>query len=176
MPGFFPSGSIADPGIDSNAEYNRVHRWVIESLGFPGPPSSDRLRLHAKSIGLPTLKFEEEKIKGGSSYYKIAKRAHWEDITVKFYDVFGLYKVFKEWQDKIWTPADGIKKPSDYKGAPVFLLLDGEGNEVQRFTLSGAYPSKIDHGDLSYENSTIKLLTVTYTYDFAIIDADVATT
>jgi hypothetical protein len=177
MPGFSINGGGSGISPDNKAEFNRNHRWRIEKFGLPdgalagNAGGARNLKLYAKSIQLPSLTFEEEKIKGANSYYKIAKRAEWQDVTVKFYDVYGLHKLFRAWQDEIWTEDDGIKGPSNYKGEPQFLLLGGTGSINQFFTLHGAYPKKVDHGDLSYDNSDIKLITVTYSYDFATITA-----
>ena len=179
MPGFKILGSETNAGPTNMQEFNRAHRWRILDIGFPVPagggagsgPAADKLLgagLFAKSLQLPSLSFEEEKVAGGATtYYKIAKRALWENVTVTFYDTVSLYDIFKKWQDKIWTPEDGIKKASDYKGVATFLLTNNEGDRAQTFKLRNAYPSKIAHGELSYTNSDIKLLTVTYSYDFA---------
>jgi hypothetical protein len=130
--------------------------------------STRRLTLFAQSIQLPSLAFEEEKVAGGASnYYKIAKRATWENVTVKFYDVYGLYRIYKDWQDKIWTPQHGILPASEYKGTAEFALTDAEGEDIQNYRLINAYPVNVSHGDLSYTSADIKLLTVTYSFDYA---------
>jgi hypothetical protein len=172
MPGFNIGGG---DGPDHKSEFHRAHRWRIVNIGFPGTPpitaSQRRLTLFAQSIQLPSLSFEEEKVAGGASnYYKIAKRASWENVTVKFYDVYGLYKIYKDWQDKIWTPQDGIKFASDYKGTAEFILTDADGEKIQSYKLVNCYPTNISHGDLSYTSPDIKLLTVTYSFDYAEID------
>ena len=168
MPGFTIDSQGSGPV--NNIEFHRQHRWSIESLGIPGDrPSSGATarKLYAQSLQLPSLEFEEESIKSPSTVYKVAKRANWKNCVVKFYDVYGLYEKFADWQNKIWNPAIGIGSASDYKGSPIFVLVDGAGNVQQRYTLMGAYPLSVDHGELSYTNSDIKILTVTYSYDYA---------
>lgn len=177
MPGFSIIGS-EQQSPKNDAEFHRAHRWYIRNIGLPGAGGSSGTRTRAGSAGdpklyahtlqLPSLSFEEEKISGGASnYYKIAKRAVWDNVTIKFYDVYGLYKIYRDWQDKIWTPDEGIKKASDYKGQPVFVLTDGQGNDSQIYTLINAYPINVNHGELSYTSNDIKLLTVTYSFDYA---------
>jgi len=173
MPGFNIGGS--QPNQPRNTvEFHRAHRWIISSLGIPtavgGTSTTEKLRLYAQSIQLPSLSFEEKKIKGGNSYYKIAKRADWQDVVVKFYDVHGLFDLFNKWQDAIWTPEEGIKVPSGYKGDPKFRLLAGDGGKVQEYRLKGAYPKLINHGEMSYTSSEVKILTVTFSYDFAEVE------
>lgn len=176
MPGFTGNGP------NPKAEFHRQHRWIIQDLGIPS--SSGRagqgirgeskkraeLALYARDLQLPVLEFDIESIKSPSLEYKVARRAKWRNCTVSFYDVYGLYKEFEKWQQAIWTPRTGLKPAIDYKGQPVFLLRDGKGAPKQKFTLRGAFPQSIDHGELSYTNSEIKVLTVTYAYDYADVE------
>lgn len=190
MPGFNITGDSGPS--NKNVEFHRSHRWIIEDLGFPigsgsdtqGLPGSTRTRaaspgapagaaqlaLYAQSIQLPAVEFEEEKIESASLVYRVAKRANWKPVTAKFYDVWGLYQIFEEWQRKIWNVSRGIQAAVDYKGQPVFALTDGAGEVKQRYTLMGAYPSNITHGDLSYTESNVKLLVVTYSFDYAEVE------
>ena len=169
MPGFNIQ-THTPTGINPALEYHRSHRWVIDNLGMPsGMPTIHRL--HAQSVQLPSLVLDEEKIKSGATLeYKIAKKANWQDITVKFYDVHGLYKLYQEWQDLIWNQEDGIGRADKYKGNVIIALTDGQGKKVQCYTAYGAYPKSITHGELSYTNSEVKLLTVTYSYDYAKVE------
>lgn len=165
MPGFNIQG-MNPLGIKHNTEFHRNHRWTILNLGVPGAQPEERL--YAKSIQLPSLVLDEENIQSGAAVlYKIAKKAKWQDITVKFYDVYGLYEHFRKWQDRIWNPNQGIGLAANYKSLVEFALTDGMGEEKQIYTAYGAYPKSVTHGELSYDNSDIKLLTVTYSYDFA---------
>ena len=180
MPGFnIPSkAGGGGTGPSNKVEFHRQHRWMIESLGIPGGGSGKgsgaqgvaAKALFAQSLQLPTLEFEQETIKAASLTYKVAKRAKWKNCIVKFYDVYGLHKKFEEWQKKIWSVDKGIQHAIDYKGEPIFVMVDGQGNPKQRYTLNGAYPLSIDHGELSYTSSEVKLLIVTYVYDFATIE------
>lgn len=172
MPGFRISGAGQSPQDFTplnTSEFHRPHRWRIEDIGLPiAIGMNPEERFYAQSVQLPSLVFEEEKLKTGSSiHYKIAKKAEWQDIIIKFYDVYGLYEVYKKWQDAIWTQEEGIKPPSLYKGQPIISLTNNSGAVAQRYTMFGAYPKSITHGDLSYADSNIKLLTVTYAYDYA---------
>ena len=168
MPGFNITARDTN-GINNKSEFHRNHRWIIEELGTPtGAPDE---RLYAKSVQLPSLTFVEEKIKSGATVeYKIAKKANWQDFTIKFYDVHGLYKHYKKWQDKIWSPSQGIGLATEYKSRVILALTNGEGEVMQRYTAIGAYPKSVTHGELSYENSDVKLLTVAYSYDWATIE------
>lgn len=186
MPGFKIGSDQSIDGPSNKVELHRQHRWKISSIGIPigagsqfgsgtntsrtVPHDRNNITFYAHSIQLPQLSFEEERILGGSVYYKIAKKAIWNDVTIKFYDLYGTYKIFKEWQDKIWDPQRGIKWASDYKGTVILQLTDGQNNTKQQYTLNGAYVKDVQHGDLSYSNTDIKLVTVIFAYDFADVD------
>lgn len=182
MPGFIVSQNSGGR-ITNSAQYHRAHRWVIEDLGKPsatgtvggtrtrsrtsGPPE----RLHAHSVQLPSLVLDEEKIESGSAInYKVAKKAEWQDVVVKFYDVYGLFEILEEWQRIIYNPQTGIGRPDRYKGKFKVSLTDYKGDSVVTYTAHGAYPKSITHGDLTYTSSDIKLLTVTYSYDYASVE------
>ena len=171
MPGF-NIGRGTDFGINPKREFHRNHRWVIENLGvIPYGPGAPEERLYAKSVQLPSLAFDEEKINSGATVtYKIAKKANWQDFTIKFYDTFGLYEHFRKWQNKVWSPEFGIGLANDYKSSVILALTDGSGKIVQRYTALGAYPKSVTHGELSYDSPEVKMLTVTYSYDWATID------
>lgn len=170
MPGFI-IGNQDGRGPNPKAEFHRSHRWIIENLGVPsgisGGTATDSPRYYAKTLELPSLSLEEEIVDGGSVRYKLAKKATWDNITLTFYDVHGLFPVFHAWQKLIWTQERGIGLANDYKGRPSFLLLDGMGEKQQTYTLIGAYPVKVSHGEMSYATSDIKLLSVTYSFDWA---------
>lgn len=172
MPGFAINQTDSSTSIDHQAEFHRAHRWQIENLGIPfsiNASSVFRPRLYAKTLELPSLSFEEEKVDGASLKYKFPKRANWDNITVSFYDVQGIHNRFHLWQQSIWTPEEGLKPAADFKGTAVFLLTDGSGEEMQRYTLVGCYPTKVSHSELSAASSEVKLLNVTYAFDYATI-------
>lgn len=172
MPGF----NIHDTGSrdpSATEEFHRAHRWAIETLGEPGgvtgaTRSGAQPFVYAKSLKLPSLQFDEELIPGGSSNYSFAKVAVWQACEISFYDVFGLYSILKKWRELVWTPSGGLNVADAYKGNPRILLLDGNGNTTFSFELQGAWPKHLHHGELNYTSSEIKLVTVTFGYDFAI--------
>jgi hypothetical protein len=178
MPGFAINNTSGAISIDPKAEFHRVHRWYINNLGIPasivGSDNSSKFRLYAHSLELPSISFEEELVNGASLKYKFPKRVLWDPVTVSFYDVFGIHKKFEKWRQAIWTPEEGIKLANDFKGEAEFILTNGKGEDKQFYTLIGCYPSKISHSELTYTSSDIKLLRVTYSFDYAkieIIDA-----
>jgi len=165
MPGFVINGK-GEPGPPNTIDLLYNHRWMITQLG----PISQNDTLVARDLGLPDLKFDKQEILAGLIWYKYAKSVRWDDASVTFYDNGDIGKKIQEWQDSVFTVADGIKQhhPSGgYKKDSIFSLLDGEGTERQKFTLKNSWPISISPGKLSYTDTNIKLLVVTLSFDWA---------
>lgn len=171
MPGFNiggGAGGVSEP--NSQVEILRSHRWQIVTLGTPDIRVNRATLLYAKSLSLPGFTVEEEVVNGASLKYKFAKMVNWEDVSIEFYDVVGVFDDLKQWQDKVWTPATGIQPANSYKFRASFALTDGAGNNETEFTLHGAWPKQLSHSPLSYESSELKLVSLVLSYDFVTFD------
>ena len=79
-------------------EYYTNFFWDVSNIlditltNKPGPKSL----LALKECKLPTFTIEEEKVLGSSVEYKFAKKVNWDDISITWYDNFGLLKIMKE--------------------------------------------------------------------------------
>jgi len=166
MPGFIV-GSVGDQNTPANTiETLRNHRWRIARLG---PVSRFPLVL-AKELQLPESLVDKQEILGGLIVYKYAKSVNWPDLRVTLYDDGEVTQELQKWKDQVYESDSGIKLHNNYKQNCRFELLDGTGVVVIRVTLSGAWPYRISHGDLSFTNSEIKIVTVTLSYDDAQIE------
>lgn len=169
MPGFAigvfgPGGSADHP--HNREDILRVHRWSIKKLGDNGD-----ITKFAKTFTPPVQAIEAQEILGASLVYKFAKRVSWEDVTVSFYDDCQVaFDSLTEWQDMVYDPDKGFQKHSGengYKKQAIFELLDGLGEIKRSHKLHGAWPKRIEHSEMDYSSSELKLLTVTLAYDYA---------
>lgn len=169
MPGFVINGYGNQYPIHNNIETFRRHRWVIQQLG---PITHRNVLIVANEITLP--KWTPDKIEMVYSVeYKYAKNVKWSDCTISFYDALNDYSIIDElqdWRDKVHTIENGILKHSDYKQDSVLIELDGKGSEARKCTLKGSWPISIDYGKLSMSDSTIKLVELTLSLDYAIFE------
>lgn len=174
MPGFVIGETASANSIDHKAEFHRAHRWRIEKLGVPilNQILFEKSRLYAHTLELPSLSFEDEKVDGASLKYKFPKRAVWDNVSVSFYDVHGLHIGLREWQLEMWTPEEGLRPANEFKRSAKFTLTDGKGEVKQTYTLVGCYPTKISHSELSASSSEIKLIYITYAFDYATIEIE----
>lgn len=176
MPGFnIGGGAGGNNEPNSRVEILRAHRWQITQLGAPNIKINPATLLYAKSLTLPGFNVEEEIVSGASLKYKFAKMVNWEDVSIEFYDVIGVFDDLRQWQDAVFTPQTGIQPASSYKMKASFVLTDGtgfsDGAGVQEaFTLHGAWPKQLTHSPLSYESSELKLVSLVLSYDFVTFD------
>lgn len=177
MPGFNIGGGNPDNTSEPSPliEIHRAHRWRIFQLG---DLALGNMALYAKTLSLPGFTVEEEIVNSSALKYKFAKMVNWEDVVIEFYDVFGMFDALVEWQNLVFTPADGIGVANDYKKNCVFELttgsgdnMDANGNLLPVFTLNGAWPKQLTHSPLSYENSELKTISLVLSYDYVTFEA-----
>lgn len=173
MPGFNITGSSGnnqpDHRLSSVKDTHRSHRWKVSYI--VGNDLKD-FYVYAKTIGLPDISIEHENILSGSLEYQFPKSVKWEDVTVSFYDVYGIYNVLTDMFGKMWTPETGMRPADEFMDDSIFELVDGYGNIVDRFTLINSWLKSISHGQLTYESNDIKLISITIAYTHAEYDKE----
>ena len=173
MPGFNIGAGAGGSEPSNTTELNRNHRWRIISLGENTIPRQSLI--FAKSLQLPGFTIEEETVQGAAIRYKFAKIVSWEDVTITFYDNVGLVDNLLKWQNLVYDSGAGIKLANDYKKSSSFELTDGNGATAgPTYFLINSWPKSLSHSQLSYEDSEIKLINLTLSYDWAEVFAGTA--
>lgn len=155
-------------------EYYTNFFWDVSKIldqtleNKPGPKSL----LALKDCKLPTFTVEEEKVLGSSVEYKFAKKVNWDDISMTWYDNFGLLKIMKIWMNSVFTFKYGMALASSYKKESKILVYTPSVSSRQTYTLNQSWPKSIKFGDLSYTSSDIKVVEATISYDFALYAED----
>lgn len=162
MPGFAITEGQGGPSATKNIK--RAHRWVIEKFG----PTLERDDLlFAKSVQMPSIGFTESKVLGGSISYKFATQPEFGDVTVAFYDLYGLEPRVREWSSLVWSSDKGVGVADEYKDDVILYMTDNRGEAVDdAWDFVNAWPKVVNHGELLYDSSQFKLLTVVVTYDY----------
>lgn len=152
--------------IGDNKDIHRAHRWHIVTISGIAAASSDNedFKLFAKRLKLPELSFEEETAAGIATEYKVAAKAKFNDVTVDYYDVNGLYLKLENLRSKIWTPQNGISTAVEYKADSVFILESPK--TWTQYTLKNSYIKNLSHSELSYEDNAFKSVSLTLSYDW----------
>ena len=161
MPGFNIGGEGKGPS--NTAEFLRAHRWKATKIG---PLEVDDTGLILKTLQLPNINIEEESVKGTTISYKFPARVKFDDVELTFYDTSGLYGQLEKWRKLVWTPDKGLAGANSYMDDCLLFQTDAGGRDVARFKLKNSWPKKISHSTLSYEDSTIKNVSLSISYDW----------
>tara|TARA_R110000751_G_scaffold92334_2_gene180760 strand:+ start:2074 stop:2655 length:582 start_codon:yes stop_codon:yes gene_type:complete len=177
MPGFrvgSEGGNNDTWGIGLSDKFHYTYTWKIDQL--LGEISNQTTnRVHAKDVSLPALNVSLERYVASSLEYKFAKHVSFDDVKITFYDAVGLYKKLRKWRESVYTWQEGVRTAEEYKKYSSIEIYDptwedaGVNSDAYRYDLIGSWPSKIRHGDLTYTSSDVKVVEVTLTYDYAVI-------
>lgn len=162
MPGF----RVNNLGKDANANPIPYYKYTWEIDNLFGDVMDGAL-IYLKEASTPSWSIDKEEVMGASLKYKFAKSIVFEDVKVSWYDTDGLADTIKSWRQRVWTPQDGFKNPSEYKRNSIIrpLTFDLSGNVA--WTLYNSWPQSVKTGDLTYTDSDVKLVEVTVCYDWA---------
>ena len=158
MPGFNLKDTPANLGNVKDA--HRAHRWAVSRIVGKTPASL----IYTKDLTLPTMGFTVEEVKGASVTYKFPNGTEFGDVTIAFYDVYGLYNELDAMYKKVWTPGGGLRPGNDFMEDTVFGMTDGEGKVIDEWTLKNSWLKELSHSQLSYSDNEIKTVTCTIAY------------
>lgn len=176
MPGFMVGGSIGGHtltaggftpgGTPSNAHYYHTYHWEVSNVFNEFIAGQKYISL--KECGLPTISIEKETYKGSFVEYKYAKSVTFEDVTMSFYDSYGLLDKINQWYANVFDENAGIAAASVYKknSSITVSLPEAGSNSTQVYWLYGCWPSSVKYGDLTYTSSDVKVVDLTLTYDY----------
>ena len=103
---------------------------------------------------------------------KLKGKSRWQDVTITLYDPIvpsGAQSVI-EWVRLSHESVTGRNGYADfYKKDIVFNVLGPVGDKVEEWSLKGAYISEANFGDLSWAEEQPVEISVTMTYDYAVL-------
>lgn len=170
MPGFVyeGGGDSIHPShkIGGHKDLHRAHRFRLQKIAGITP----KINMYAQSVTLPSVGFDMEAGPGAASDYKFASKVSFDDITVSFYDVDGVYWQIEKEREKIWTPDKGLALAAAYKTDTV-IILETPDEPFYRWTLKNSWVSAISHSELAFEQNEIKSVELTISYDWYTFDS-----
>jgi hypothetical protein len=177
MPGFTTAGSIGGHklvaggyqagGIPTNADYYYNYFWEVSQI-FNELGTLGQSVISLRDCSLPTVTIEKESYKGSFIEYKYAKGVTFDDVTMAFYDSWGLLGRINSWCGSVFNESTGLAAASEYKkNSSITVSLPEVGsNSAQIYWLYGCWPSAVSYGDLTYTSSDVKIIDLTLTYDY----------
>ena len=125
-----------------------------------------------KTANRPTISFEPVTLDHINVKRKLKGKADWQPITITLYDPIvpsGAQAVI-EWIRLSHESVTGRNGYADfYKKDIVFNVLGPVGDKVEEWSLKGAYISEANFGDLSWAEEQPVEISVTMTYDYAVL-------
>lgn len=141
--------------------------------------SSQSLTMLAKSTILPPMSVEDKGFEFQGAKFKMAGTASFEDWNVTFFadEYHKLRHKFLAWQSLIYDPIRQISfTAGSYKKDDIKVIqLSKDGDVVSAYTFFGLYPSRIGEIQLDQGSKDIETFTVTFAYDYFIIDTSAET-
>jgi hypothetical protein len=177
------------PGAASSASSNGVNLKVFrDKIGdfsrsylfqISIPPIDDdsqSLTMLAESTILPSYKLEDKSFEFQGVKYKMAGNAAFDDWNVTFLcdEYHKVRHKFLAWQSLIYDPIRQIPYTSgSYKKNGIQVLqLSRDGDIVSGFEFFGLYPSQVGEVQLSHSNMDVGKFTVTFAYDYFIVNTE----
>ena len=149
----------------TNFEPKLANRFVMEIDGIPSymVKTANRPKLESEVVELDHINLKR-KIKG---------KSNWTDITITLYDPIvpsGAQSVM-EWIRTGHESITGRDGYADfYKKNIDFYMLGPVGDKVEQWKIVGAWISSAEFGDVDWSTNDPVMITLTLTYDYAILE------
>jgi len=149
----------------TNFEPKLANRFIMEIDGIPSYmiKTANRPKLESEVVELDHINLKR-KIKG---------KSNWTDITITLYDPIvpsGAQSVM-EWIRTSHESITGRDGYADfYKKNIDFYMLGPVGDKVEQWKLVGAWISAAEFGDVDWSSNDPVMITLTITYDYAILE------
>ena len=148
----------------TNFEPKMKNRYIMEIDGIQS--------YLIKTANRPSINFETVKLDHINTYRKLQGKGEWQDLEITLYDpiVPSGAQAVMEWVRLHHESVTGRDGYSDfYKKEITFNLLGPVGDKVEEWSLKGAYISEANFGDLSWSEEQPVEISVTITYDYAVL-------
>jgi phage tail-like protein len=100
-------------------------------------------------------------------------KGEWQDLEVTLYDpiVPSAAQAVMEWVRLGHESVTGRDGYADfYKKDIDIFMLGPVGDKVEQWKLIGAFPTQVNFGDLDASSNEVATVTMTLTYDYAILE------
>jgi len=129
---------------------------------------------YAKNVTQPSVDISVSEYQLLNHKIKYPGIATWNDIDINIVDVGGKGKSYYDKLKKIGYKFngsnDGIEK-QHYAAKPVLITkIDSKGAPIEIWTLFNAFIKSIKYGDLDYSSDELLDITLTISYDSAVLD------
>lgn len=168
---------IGIPGVGSGILHpKQKNKWRVTFANMGGGTDSQPLSIQAVTVTRPVLTFDEVQLDRYTARAWVAGKYTFEPMTVSFEDdITGLASQVIQEQlqtQQFLIGAEGqflaaAGEGSIYKFVTYLDQLDGNDQQVERWTVEGCWFQNVDYTDLDYATADQVLITTTIRYDHA---------
>ena len=149
----------------TNFEPKLANRFIMEIDGIPS--------FMVKSANRPKIESEVVELDHINLKRKIKGKSNWTDITITLYDpiVPSGAQAVMEWIRTGHESITGRDGYADfYKKNIDFYMLGPVGDKVEQWKIVGAFISSAEFGDVDWSSNDPVMISLTLTYDYAILE------
>lgn len=148
---------------------------VEDGTRFDGQMASDALRLNVVKSSVPNFTVETHEYRRGNDVVKFAGVPTFKDGSITVDDVVGLRTkdMLYAWQYLAYNPITRKGgRMKDYKKTCTLIEYTQDYEQIRYWTLIGCFVTGIDEGDFDRESDGKRQMTVSISYDRAIMSLD----
>ena len=148
---------------------------VEDGTRFDGQMASDALRLNVVKSSVPNFTVETHEYRRGNAVVKFAGVPTFKDGSITVDDVVGLRTkdMLYAWQYLAYNPITRKGgRMKDYKKTCTLIEYTQDYEQIRYWTLYGCFVTGIDEGDFDRESDGKRQMTVSISYDRAIMSID----
>ena len=168
MPDFSP-WHLAE---DRNKEVQRDNHFEVQIADIE---AEELLTLAVQSTNLPTITVPQVEIPHGNGVVKVAGQPEFDDITIEVKDFIGddVEGKLYQWHNEVYDPySDEVGFAADYKKDGYLNQFAPDGSHKRTWNIRGVWPTSFESGDMNYEGSDQKLVTLTLSVDRAVREGE----
>lgn len=158
----------------------RKFRWMFTIEPYIGDSVS---MLPPHKSARPNISFKEYQVEHLNETIYFPGKVEWQTMEVSLYDIKCEDSPIYEWLKMVYNPEpneedeedSGFYGPSlsdelggdQYKTTATLVMLNGCGDEIEKWVYENAYPNKIDWGEVDMSNSEVVTVDLTLRFDRA---------
>lgn len=147
-------------------EPQRTNHFEVQITDVGG----DALTLAVSSTNLPTISVPATEVPHGNATIKVAGQVEFDDVSIEVKDFIGadVEGIIDSWQREVYDPVtDQIGLAVNYKRTGYLYQYAPDGSNIRTWTLDGVWPNSVEYGDMGYDGSDVKQISMTLSVDKA---------
>lgn len=131
------------------------------------------LAFMVKAANRPQINFEKVTLDHINIKRQLKGKGEWQDLEVTLYDpiVPSAAQAVMEWVRLGHESLTGRNGYAEfYKKQVSIVMLGPVGDKIEEWKLYGAFPTQVNFGDLDAASNEVATVTMTLTYDYAVLE------